>query len=112
MFGLRAALGRTFSPDEDQSGREHVVVLSYRLWTSQFGADPAVLGTAIRLDGEMHTIIGVMPAGTSVEFGFDLSDPQLWRPLSVHGPSSRGTHDLRLVAAKMKAGVTLEQARA
>jgi hypothetical protein len=70
VFGLHAALGRTFAPDEDQPGRDHVVVLSHRLWTSQFGTDPAVVGTPIRLDGETYTIIGVMPVGASVEFGF------------------------------------------
>jgi predicted permease len=112
VFGLRATLGRTFAPDEDQPGRDRVVVLSHRLWSSQFGGDRAVLGTPIRLDGELYTIIGVMPAGTSVEFGFNLSDPQLWRPLSAEAPPPRGAHDLRSVAAKLNAGVTLEQARA
>ncbi|HEV3063523.1 MAG TPA: ABC transporter permease [Vicinamibacterales bacterium] len=112
VFGLRAASGRTFAPNEDQPGRDHVVVLSHRLWSSRFGRDPAILGTSIRLDGELYMIIGVMPAGTSVEFGFNLSDPQLWRPLSAEAPPPRGAHDLRSAAAKMKAGVTLEQARA
>jgi putative ABC transport system permease protein len=112
VFGLRATVGRTFAPNEDQPGRDHVVVLSHRLWSSQFGADRGVLGTSIRLDGELYTIIGVMPAGASVEFGFNLADPQLWRPLPADAPPPRGAHDLRSVAAKLKAGVTLDQARA
>ncbi len=112
VFGLHAALGRTFAPDEDQPGREKVVLLSHQLWVTQFGGDRAVIGRPIRLDGESYTIVGVMPAGASVDFGFDLSNPQLWRPLPLDAPPPRGVHDLRLVAAKMKAGVTLEQARA
>src|SRR5438552_4569755 len=43
VFGMRAALGRTFAPDEDQPTKAHVVVLSHRLWTSQFASDPAVI---------------------------------------------------------------------
>jgi putative ABC transport system permease protein len=112
VFGLRATVGRTFAPHEDQPGRDHVVVLSHRLWSSQFGADRGALGTSIRLDGELYTIIGVMPAGTSVEFGLNLADPQLWRPLPAGAPPPRGAHDLRSVAAKLKAGVTLDRARA
>jgi putative ABC transport system permease protein len=111
VFGLHAALGRTFALNEDQPGRDKVVLLSHQLWVTQFGGNPAVIGQPIRLDGESYTIVGVMPAGASVDFGFDLSSPQLWRPLPLDAPPPRGVHDLRLVAAKMKAGVTLEQAR-
>ena len=73
VFGLHAALGRTFAPDEDQPGREKVVLLSHQLWVTQFGGNRAVIGRPIRLDGESYTIVGVMPAGASVDFGFDLS---------------------------------------
>jgi putative ABC transport system permease protein len=112
LFGLHAALGRTFSPAEDQPGGDKVVLLSHQLWVTQFGGDPAVIDRAIRLDGESYTIVGVMPAGASVDFGIDLSNPQIWRPLPLDAPPPRGVHDLRLAAAKMKAGVTLQQARA
>ena len=50
VFGIKPALGRTFAPDEDQPGKDHVVVLSHRLWTSQFGADPASSARPITLD--------------------------------------------------------------
>jgi putative ABC transport system permease protein len=116
VFGLRAALGRTFASDEGHPDKRHVVVLSHRLWTSQFGSNPAVIGEAIQLDSEMYTVIGVMPAGT----GVDLLDPELWRPrdlgheggaLTQDGPAARDRHDLNLAVAKLKRGVTLEQAR-
>jgi putative ABC transport system permease protein len=112
VFGLRPALGRAFASDEGQSGRGHVVVLSHRLWSARFGADPAVLGRPIRLDDQIYTIIGVMPTGASVTFGADLADPELWRPLSLDAPPPRGSHDLRLAVAKLKTGTTIEDARA
>src|SRR5262245_9569210 len=74
VFGLHAAMGRTFAAGEDEPGRDHVVVLSHRLWASRFGGDPSIVGSSVRLDGESYTVIGVMPAGMSVEFGFDLAD--------------------------------------
>jgi putative ABC transport system permease protein len=108
LFGLHAALGRTFAPDEDQPGRAHVVVLSHRLWVSQFGSDPSVVGRSIRLDGAPYTVIGVMPSRTSVRF----IDAQLWRPLTYDWVLSRSLHDLAWAAARLKPGVTLERARA
>jgi putative ABC transport system permease protein len=112
VFGLRPTMGRTFTSEEAAAGRGSVVILSHRLWTTQFGADPAVLGKPVRLDDELYTVIGVMPPGSSVAFGFDLSDPQVWRPLSVDAPPPRGVHDLRMVAARLKDGTTIDQARA
>jgi len=108
VFGLRAALGRTFAPEDDDPGRSRVVVLSHRLWSSQFGTDLAIVGKAIRLDGELYTVIGVMPPRTSVHF----IDPLLWRPLVFDGLPPRGSRGLRWAAAKLNTGVTLEQARA
>ena len=74
----RPTLGRTFAADEDQLGKHRVAVLSHALWTSQFGADPNVLGRSIILDGEPHTVIGVLPAGGA----FDRAFAQIWRPLA------------------------------
>ena len=108
VFGLRAALGRSFASDEDQPGRQHVVVISHRLWVSQFGSDPMVIGKPVRLDGEAHTVIGVMAPRTSVHF----LDPQLWRPLAFEVLPPRGSRGLRWTVAKLKDRVTLGQARA
>ena len=54
IFGIKAALGRTFAADENQSGKDGVAVLSHALWDSQFGADPNVIGRTITLDGRPH----------------------------------------------------------
>ncbi|HEY1307760.1 MAG TPA: ABC transporter permease [Vicinamibacterales bacterium] len=108
VFGLRSALGRTFAPGEDQPGRTRVVVLSHRLWVSQFASDRGIVGKAIRLDGEVYTVIGVMPIRTTVHF----LDPLLWRPLAFDGVPPRGSRGLRWAVGKLKPGVTLPQARA
>ena len=108
VFGLHAEIGRTFAPHEDQPGHDHVVVLGHRLWTSRLGGDRAIVGSAIRLDGELYTVIGVMPAGTSVHF----FDTQMWRPLAPSRTQSRAARDLGLIEAKLKPGVTIAQARA
>ena len=107
-FGLRAALGRTFAPDDGEPGNERVVVISHRLWVSQFGADPAVLGKVVRLDRQAHTIIGVMPPQTSLEF----IETQLWRPLTFDALPPRGSRGLRYAVARLRDRVTLAQARA
>src|SRR5689334_4105325 len=76
IFGINAALGRTFLPDEDQLGKDHVVILSHALWVTQFGADTSIINRTILLDNEPHTVIGVLPAGSA----FDRAFNQLWRP--------------------------------
>ena len=69
--------------------------------------DAAVVGRPVRLDGEVYTIIGVMPARTSIDF----LDPQLWRPLTFDVLPPRSAHELQWAIAKLQPGVTLEQAR-
>jgi putative ABC transport system permease protein len=63
VLGVDPLLGRVLTPADDQSGAAANVVLSYRLWRDQFGADRAVLGDSIVLGGKSHTIVGVMPDG-------------------------------------------------
>src|SRR5262249_6140058 len=56
IFKVRPALGRTFLPDEDQAGKEQVVILSHVLWVNQFGADPSIVNRTILLDNLPHTV--------------------------------------------------------
>jgi putative ABC transport system permease protein len=107
VFGLQAALGRTFAPGDDQPGRDHVVVLSHRLWASTFGGDRRIIGSPVRLDGELYTVIGVMPAGANLHF----YDTPIWRPL-VLPLSTRATRDLGMAEARLKPGISVAQARA
>ena len=108
VFQVTPVLGRTFAPDEDQPGKEHVVVLSHRLWTSQFGSDKGLLGHSLILDGEPYTVVGVMPEASA----FDRNYSQMWQPLAFK-PAER-TRDYHWMGAlgRLKPGVTIEQARA
>jgi putative ABC transport system permease protein len=84
-----------------------VVVLSHILWSSQFGADPGVIGRLIRIDGAPYTVLGVMPAGSV----FDRTFEQAWCPLLLRpGDMARDVYWLNSFA-KLKRGVTVEQAR-
>jgi putative ABC transport system permease protein len=81
LLGVPPLLGRTFNPDEEAPGNERLVVLSHGAWENRFGADPAVLGRAVPLDGEPHTLVGVMPRG----FSFPPGDTEVeaWSPLTL-----------------------------
>jgi predicted permease len=99
--------GRLFRPEEDHPGRNHEVILSYKLWQSRYGSDPNVLGRSIDLDGEPYVIVGVMgPKMTKPDFA------QIWTPLGLTSKeaSVRGEHHF-LGIARLKPGVTLGQAQ-
>jgi putative ABC transport system permease protein len=100
-------LGRTFTEEEDQAGKNQVVVLSYKFWQDHFAGDRNVLGKTITINGQPHTVIGVMAQG----FQHPIS-MQLWMPLGLpqSARSDRQSHILRL-AARLKPGVTLSQAQ-
>ena len=104
---LKPYLGRTFVSEDAEPGKDRVVVLSHELWTNTLGADPNILGKNIRLDGEPHAVVGVMPPATV----FDRSFAQLWKPLAFGpGAMNRGFGWFG-VFGRLKAGVTIEQAR-
>ena len=107
IYGARAAHGRLFVQGEDQLGNDKVVVLTHAFWENRFGADPKAVGSSIVLNGEPHEIIGVLEAGV-----FDRDQAQIWKPVAFE-PSNM-TRDFHWfgVFAKLKPGVTLEQARA
>jgi putative ABC transport system permease protein len=108
ITGGNVVLGRKFLPGEDEPGKDHVVLLSNALWRTRFGADPGVIGRQITLDSEPHEIVGVLePGGT-----FDRQQRQIWKPLAFFPDNM--TRDFHWFGAlgKIKAGITLEQARA
>jgi len=106
VFGAVPEIGRTFRPEEESPAGPHVVVLSHEMWQRRFHADPAVVGTTLRLNGEPHTIIGVMPPG----FRFP-ENATLWTPIRLAATDdARGSHSYDGVG-RLKPGVTLEQAQ-
>jgi predicted permease len=87
--------GRTLLPADGQVGAEPVIVLSHRLWEVAFGADPAVVGTTVPVDGASTRVVGVMPP----RFGFPVaSEAWMALPADVLASTEPGTHALRLVA--------------
>jgi putative ABC transport system permease protein len=108
IFGIQAAIGRTFRPDEDQLGKEKVVILSHVLWVNQFGADRSIVNRTILLDNEPYTVIGVLPEGSA----FDRAFNQLWRPLAFEPSNMTRNFHWLTSFARLKDGVSLDQAKA
>ena len=109
LFGVQPLLGRGFLPEEDRPGGNKVAVLSYSLWQSRYGGDRGIINREILLNGEKHTVVGVMPAG----FQFLENDVRLWVPLALDQEelANRGGHYLQVIA-RLKPGVALSQAQA
>jgi predicted permease len=109
LFGAPVFRGRAFTPEEDRPNGDRVVVLSYGFWTRRFGGDPDILGKTISLNGEPHTVIGVIAAS------FDFRDlapaPDLWLPFQLD-PNTRDQGHYFRAAGRLKPGVTLQQAQA
>ena len=80
MLGVRPALGRFFAPSEERDENEHVAVVSFELWKTQYGGETTILGKAIDVAGVPHTIIGVAPEGFT---GVNTNRVDLWLPIGV-----------------------------
>ena len=108
LLKVRPALGPGFEEKHDRPGGNDVLILSHGLWLRRFGGDPAVIGTSINFSGTPATIVGVMPEG----FYFPSRTAEFWRPIAIN-PSDppRGAHFLGVVA-RLKEGVTTDQAGA
>ena len=109
-LGVGPILGREFSPEEDQLGRDKVVLISEGLWRRRFGSDASVIGKTLKLSGENFTVIGVMPASLRLP---DQRERELWTPIAFT-ENERIYHHVRFVEAiaRLKPGVTLDQAQA
>lgn len=109
LLGTRAEVGRVFAPDEDQSGKNSVAMLSDGLWRRLFNADPHVLGSALRIDDRSYTIVGVAPP----DFRLPDSPSELWIPYTPDPedltPSKRAYRFLT-VMARLKDGVSRQRA--
>ena len=79
-LGIKPQIGRPFTAEETQPGKDQVVLLAHGFWQERYGGDPGVIGRVLRIDGDPHTIIGVMPA--SIEYRFLWGNSSLWRPLA------------------------------
>jgi len=106
-LGVRPVLGRNFLTEEDQPGAGRVALLSHTLWQRRFNADPGITGHTITLDGNSHTVVGVLPAG----FHVDGKPAEVYTPFALSTAPSRQFVPVDIYA-RLKPGVTLQQAQA
>ncbi|MGA8221038.1 MAG: ABC transporter permease [Candidatus Acidiferrales bacterium] len=108
ILGIQPQLGRAFLPEEEQLGHEHEVILGHGLWERRFGADPAIIGKPVTLDGLSYSVVGV--AGNDFDFP---TSAQYWLPLTMTDKEKtlRGDHYVWPVA-RLRPGVSIEQAQA
>jgi predicted permease len=118
MLGIQARLGRIFLHEEDQAGRDRVVVLNESLWRRRFAADPNVIGRKIILNGNPYEIIGVLPASFHFPklnqlFAVTVAEeqPQLWKPFGLRDEEKDDMGDFNFSCiARLGPGVSLAQA--
>jgi predicted permease len=112
LLGVAPLIGRTFRPDEERPGNDHVVVLGHGLWQRRFAGDPGVVGRTMNLSGVPFTVVGVMPEGFRFA-PFWATRAEMWVPLALAPDAlhSRTTNSLR-VFARLAPGVSREQAGA
>ena len=106
-LGVRPVAGRTFLPSDDHR-RANVVVLSEGFWRARFNADHGIVGSSIRLDGSLYTIVGVVPNDAQL-----IGRTSIWAMMAIQGapPQARTSHFFQVVG-RMKPGVTQEAAEA
>jgi predicted permease len=118
VLGVKPALGRLISPDEDRlPGAHPVVVVSYQGWQQRFGADPNIIGKTLLVNGRSFTVIGVAEPGF---FGTEIiASPELWFPMAMQAELEMGSGwldkrdtDMTIVLGRLKPGVSAARAEA
>jgi putative ABC transport system permease protein len=104
VLGVNPYIGRGFTKEEDSPSGERVVIMSYGLWQRRFGADPAIAGKSVSINGDSYTVVGVAPEDFRYGGG-------LFLPMRVNPVSANEGHNYT-VLARLKTGVTREQAQA
>ena len=108
LLRVEPQLGRGFTAEENQPGRDHEVILSYALWQRRYGGDGNIVGKDIRLENVPYTIVGVM----GPNFQYPNRDVQIWTPLTIN-PADFQTHTgyAHMAVARLRPGATLGQAQ-
>ena len=106
---VQPLIGRLFTETDDRDGAPGTLILSYRLWQTQFGGDPSIVGRQLLLDSESFTVIGIMPQA----FRFPVSEVLYWTPLRFNAQMYVDRNDnWHYSVGRLRAGVTFEQAQA
>ncbi len=108
MWGVEMVAGRRFVPGEDAPGAPAVVILSHRFWQRQFNSDPSILGQSLTLNGQPHTVVGVV--SSAMEFG-NLSTLDVWTPFTLDPSLPRDARVLR-ISARLAPDASFAQADA
>ena len=107
VLGQPLLLGRDFLAEEGEAGKDHEVILTYKLWKNRFGGDREIVGQQVRLDGEPYTVVGVLAPGATDRVQSELYVPIAFKPEQIN-------HEFHwlLIMARLKPGVTVAQANA
>ncbi len=118
LLGVRPELGRTFTTEEDQEGRDNVVVLGDALWKRRFAGDPSILGRTLMLNNAPYTVIGVMPPGFRFPEGPEhhvtvgpFPPAEMWRPMALQSweRTCWGCYNFAMLA-RLRPGITVSAA--
>ncbi|MCX5643133.1 MAG: ABC transporter permease [Phycisphaerae bacterium] len=109
LLGVAPLLGRGFLPEEQQAGNDRVVILSHSFWKNELGGASQAIGTVLTLNGRSCTIVGIMPPGFECPFG---NPAPFWVPLVLRQDETWRSGIPVAPVARLKKGVSLEQARA
>jgi len=117
MLGAKPMLGRIFLPEEDQPGRPATVVLTYGFWQREFASDPNIVGRTITLDGNLHTVVGVLSSSFRLNHEViptiaGIDKPDLFMPPldEAKDPNNYGSEKYNILA-RLRPGVTMKQAQ-
>jgi putative ABC transport system permease protein len=107
LIGDKPFMGRYLLPDDAVAGKDHVVIITHKLWETHFGGDPNIIGKQIYLNGEPYAVIGVQPPGQPDRLGRQLVVPMVFAPDQIN-------HDFHwiVVLGRLKPGITIAQANA
>lgn len=115
ILGTEVIAGRAFQPDDEKSDAARVAILSYGFWQRRYGSNPEIIGKAIGLSGEAHTVVGIMPPDFNFymkQYDFTGKHADIWL-LRTFTPDMRVRRGRFMMSiARLKAGVTLAQAQA
>src|SRR6202050_3772896 len=109
MLGINAQIGRTFLPEEDRAGGTPVALISYGLWQRRFGGATDIIGKTVNLDLQPYTVVGILPNGFQILQPADVFLPFV--PWAKTLPDDRNWHPGIIPLARLKQGVSKEQAR-
>jgi putative ABC transport system permease protein len=112
VAGVHALRGRTFLPGEGLPGKDGVALISYSLWRSEFAGSESVVGSSVELDGRSVQIVGVLPSTYRAPNNFITLQPDLFVPASFESQRMERVRRSMVIMARLRGGVSIEQARA